>query len=47
MTEKGTVDPEKFKAVSRLGDITYARVGDGYRLERPQWEEEKTKMGYP
>lgn len=44
LTEKGTVDPAKFKAVGRLGDITYARVGDGFRLARPSWEDEKDRM---
>ncbi|KAF8576747.1 hypothetical protein K439DRAFT_1397145 [Ramaria rubella] len=37
MTEKGTVDPALLKAVSRLGDISYARVGESFRLPRDSW----------
>ncbi|EIM81796.1 uncharacterized protein STEHIDRAFT_65771, partial [Stereum hirsutum FP-91666 SS1] len=44
LTENKTVDPAKFRAVGRLGDVTYARVGEGFRLARPQWEEEKDKI---
>ncbi|KAI0048882.1 hypothetical protein FA95DRAFT_1594857 [Auriscalpium vulgare] len=41
LTEKGTVDPALLKAVGRLGDITYGRIGDRFRLKRPNWEEVK------
>ena len=39
LNEKGTVDPACLKPVSRMGDITYARLGDGFRLPRPSWNE--------
>jgi hypothetical protein len=35
------VDPHKLRAISRLGDITFARVGEGFRIPRPQWDEVK------
>ncbi|KAF8532529.1 hypothetical protein JB92DRAFT_2687646 [Gautieria morchelliformis] len=38
MTEKGNVDPALLRAVSRMGDISYARVGEGFRLPRPTWD---------
>jgi hypothetical protein len=38
MTETGNVDPALLRAVSRMGDITYARVGEGFRLPRPVWD---------
>ncbi|KDQ61886.1 hypothetical protein JAAARDRAFT_525326 [Jaapia argillacea MUCL 33604] len=44
LTPKGTVDPAKLKAVSRLGDISYARVGDAFRLGRPAWKDEGERI---
>jgi len=31
------VDPAKFRAISRVGGICYARVGEGFDLPRDQW----------
>ncbi|KAI0310929.1 hypothetical protein OF83DRAFT_815123 [Amylostereum chailletii] len=39
LNENGTVDPALLKPVSRLGDTSYARLGDGFRLPRPLWNE--------
>ncbi|KZT32228.1 hypothetical protein SISSUDRAFT_1055798 [Sistotremastrum suecicum HHB10207 ss-3] len=39
LTEKNTADAEKLKAISRLGDITYARIGDGFQIPRPSWKD--------
>jgi len=44
LTERGTVDVTKFKPVSRLGDISYARLGDVFRLPRPVWATEEGKL---
>lgn len=44
LNEKGLVDPAKFKPVARLGDITYASLGDGFRLSRPSWDTEGEKI---
>ncbi|KAF9233619.1 hypothetical protein BU15DRAFT_79918 [Melanogaster broomeanus] len=44
LTDRGTVDMTLFKPLSRMGDVTYARVGDGFRLVRPVWEQEKDKV---
>jgi len=35
------IDPTKFRAVSRLGGITYGRVGEGFEIKRPVWDEVK------
>ena len=39
-TDKRTVDAEKLQAMSRLGGLAYARVGEGFELTRPSWREE-------
>ncbi|THH13337.1 hypothetical protein EW146_g6863 [Bondarzewia mesenterica] len=44
LTENGTVDPARLKPVSRLGDTTYSRLGDGFRLARPSWSQEGEKL---
>ncbi|KAI0628447.1 hypothetical protein C8Q77DRAFT_1067984 [Trametes polyzona] len=45
LNERGVVDYAKLRPVARLGDITYARVGDGFRLPRPSWKIEGEKIG--
>ncbi|VDC02597.1 unnamed protein product [Peniophora sp. CBMAI 1063] len=35
----GTVDPTLLKPVARMGDTTYARLGDLFRIARPTWSE--------
>lgn len=37
ISDKGIVDPALFRPVSRLGDISYARLGDAFRLPRESW----------
>ncbi|OCH91051.1 hypothetical protein OBBRIDRAFT_792666 [Obba rivulosa] len=37
LNERGNVDPAKYKVVGRMGDITYTRVQEGFRLTRPAW----------
>ncbi|CDO72682.1 hypothetical protein BN946_scf184985.g102 [Trametes cinnabarina] len=44
LNERGVVDYTKLKPVGRLGDITYARVGDGFRIPRPAWKLEGEKI---
>ncbi|KAG2064656.1 hypothetical protein BDR04DRAFT_1109765 [Suillus decipiens] len=44
LTPKGTIDLEKFKPVGRLGDISYARVGDAYRIARGAWAQDEAKI---
>ncbi|KAL0947822.1 hypothetical protein HGRIS_013890 [Hohenbuehelia grisea] len=44
LNERGNVDPAKFKPVSRMGDITYATLGDGFRLPRPLWKDEEENV---
>nr|GAT43240.1 predicted protein [Mycena chlorophos] len=44
LDERGLVDPAKFMAVGRLGDVAYSKVGDGFRIPRPAWAEEQEKL---
>ncbi|KAG1796509.1 hypothetical protein EV424DRAFT_1475223 [Suillus variegatus] len=37
---KGAVDLTNFKPVARVGDISYARAGDTYRIPVPSWAKE-------
>ena len=40
----GTVDPAKLRAVSRLGGTMYARVGEGFEIARPPWQQVKEEL---
>ncbi|KAG1788541.1 uncharacterized protein HD556DRAFT_1402793 [Suillus plorans] len=44
LTGRGAVDLTKFKPVGRVGDISYARVGDTYRIPIPLWAQEEAKI---
>ncbi|KAG1807069.1 hypothetical protein EV424DRAFT_1428108 [Suillus variegatus] len=44
LTGRGAVDLTKFKPVTRVGDISYARVGDTYRVPVPSWAQEEVKI---
>jgi flavin reductase (DIM6/NTAB) family NADH-FMN oxidoreductase RutF len=37
----GLIDPIKLRAVSRLGGITYARIGEAFEVKRPKWKNEE------
>jgi len=39
LSPEGVVDPARLRAVSRLGGIIYARVGEGFEIPRPSWRE--------
>ena len=39
LTPKDTIDAATFRAISRLGDITYARIGDGFQIPRPSYND--------
>ncbi|TFY59011.1 hypothetical protein EVJ58_g6048 [Rhodofomes roseus] len=41
LNERGNVDPAKLKPVGRMGDISYSRVGEGFRIARPVWANEQ------
>ncbi|KAI0333209.1 hypothetical protein GY45DRAFT_1245176 [Cubamyces sp. BRFM 1775] len=45
LNERGVVDYAKLKPVGRMGDISYACVGDAFRLPRPQWKLEGEAIG--
>ncbi|KAI0827582.1 hypothetical protein BC628DRAFT_1367476 [Trametes gibbosa] len=45
LNERGVVDFTKLRPVGRLGDISYARVGDAFRLSRAAWKLEGEKIG--
>ncbi|KAI5997061.1 hypothetical protein EDD15DRAFT_2412765 [Pisolithus albus] len=44
LNERGVVDITKYKPIARLGDISYGRVGDVFRLARPVWDREKERI---
>ncbi|KAG1876329.1 hypothetical protein F4604DRAFT_1621999 [Suillus subluteus] len=44
LTQRGVIDLTKFKPVARVGDISYARVGDGFRIASPTWAQDKAKI---
>ncbi|KAI0028488.1 hypothetical protein K488DRAFT_58467 [Vararia minispora EC-137] len=44
LNEKGLVDITKFRPITRLGDISYGRIGDVFRIPRPVWKEEAEKV---
>ncbi|GHJ85693.1 hypothetical protein NliqN6_2095 [Naganishia liquefaciens] len=39
--DPGKLVPEKYRVISRLGGLTYARSVSGYELQRPVWEQVK------
>ena len=44
LNERGLVDFTKLQPIGRVGDISYTRVGDGFRLARPSWAAEGAKI---
>ncbi|KAJ6572147.1 hypothetical protein B0H19DRAFT_1132720 [Mycena capillaripes] len=44
LNEKGVVDPAKLKPIARMGDITYIKVKDGFRIPRPSWAQDKEEV---
>lgn len=41
LNEKGRMDAHKYRAVSRMGDITFGRTGEGFRIPQPRWSDAK------
>jgi len=39
LDERGNADPAKLKAVARMGGNIYARINEGYKIERHAWRE--------
>ena len=39
LDEKGHVDPGKFRPIARMGGTLYAKVNEGYHIERHTWQE--------
>lgn len=44
LTERGNVDPARLRAVGKMGDITYSRQGDSFRLPKPDWAKEGERI---
>ncbi|KAJ3557402.1 hypothetical protein NM688_g1487 [Phlebia brevispora] len=42
--DEATVDPAKLRPVARLGGSTFARLGEGFDLERPSWKALKERI---
>ena len=43
LNERGRVDITKFKPVARLGDITFGRISNAYRVPTPSWAKDGDK----
>lgn len=43
LNERGRVDIIKFKPVARLGDITFGRISNAYRVPTPSWAKDGDK----
>ncbi|KAG6896301.1 hypothetical protein C0992_009254 [Termitomyces sp. T32_za158] len=39
LDERGNVDPGKLQLVARMGGTLYAKVNEGYDINRPSWKE--------
>ncbi|KAG6375235.1 hypothetical protein JVT61DRAFT_3449 [Boletus reticuloceps] len=44
LNQRGTIDITKFKPISRLGDNSYGRVGDAFKLARPSWAADEARF---
>ncbi|CCM06658.1 uncharacterized protein FIBRA_08943 [Fibroporia radiculosa] len=44
LNARGYVDPVKLRAVGKMGDITYARQGDMFRVPRPTWARDSSRI---
>jgi hypothetical protein len=42
--DRDIIDIMKFKPTARLGDVSYGRVGDAFRMAPPKWEQEEVKV---
>jgi hypothetical protein len=38
---RNVVDPDKLKPIARMGDISYTRIRDAFRLPRFSWAKEE------
>ncbi|KAJ7484327.1 hypothetical protein FB451DRAFT_1232117 [Mycena latifolia] len=44
LNERGVVDPAKLKPIGRMGDTTYVKIGDGFRIPRPFWSQNEEEI---
>ncbi|KAG2108551.1 hypothetical protein BD769DRAFT_1675249 [Suillus cothurnatus] len=44
LADRGIIDITKFKPIARLGDVSYGRVGDAFRMPPPKWAQEEVKI---
>ncbi|KAK1222840.1 hypothetical protein PQX77_014262 [Marasmius sp. AFHP31] len=42
--DKNVADPDKLKAIARMGDISYTRITEGFRLARFDWNKEAPNL---
>ncbi|KAL0574245.1 hypothetical protein V5O48_007716 [Marasmius crinis-equi] len=40
LNERNVADPDKLKAIARMGDISYTRITEAFRLPRFDWKKE-------
>ncbi|KAG2083435.1 hypothetical protein BD769DRAFT_627949 [Suillus cothurnatus] len=44
LTDRGIIDITQFKPIARLGDVSYGRVGDAFRMPAPKWAQDEVKI---
>jgi len=44
LTDRGIIDITQFKPIARLGDVSYGRVGDAFRMPAPKWVQDEVKI---
>jgi len=44
LTDRGIIDITKFKPVAPLGDVSYGRVGDAFKMPAPKWVQDGVKI---
>lgn len=44
LNERGNVDVTRFRPIARLGENSYGRVGDAFKLARPTWAADQSKI---
>ncbi|KAJ7150900.1 hypothetical protein C8R43DRAFT_887038 [Mycena crocata] len=44
LNEHGVVDPAKLKPIRRMGDTTYVKIGEGFRIPRPSWAQSEEEI---
>ncbi|KAJ6608224.1 hypothetical protein B0H10DRAFT_2068679 [Mycena sp. CBHHK59/15] len=44
LNDRGVIDPAKLQPIGRMGDTTYVKIGDGFRLPRASWAQDEKEI---